>query len=135
GDFGDCGSRSASRRRTTTEDSKASSALTPATTWTASRGCSARSTSKRRGRPWFNADAVYSLDQLSKAAPAGGRLSSAPPPATAEPAGEATRIESVDDLDQWNVPDRVRAIIVQGHDPDNPKDGDNSRSGWLFDVC
>ncbi|MEX2125602.1 MAG: primase-helicase family protein [Woeseia sp.] len=49
--------------------------------------------------------------------------------------GEATRISSVDDLDPWNVPDRVRVVIVQGRDPDNPKEGDNSRSAWLFDVC
>ena len=53
-----------------------------------------------------------------------------------EVSGNVARLTSVDDLDQWNVTDRLKVIIVQGHDPDNPKDGDNSRSAWLFDaVC
>lgn len=47
---------------------------------------------------------------------------------------ETRRLESVDDLDQWAVPDRVKVVIVQGHDPDNPKADDNSRSAWVFDV-
>ncbi len=47
----------------------------------------------------------------------------------------ALRIENVDDLNQWRVDDRVKVIIVQGHDPDAPKSGDNSRSAWVFDVC
>ena len=33
------------------------------------------------------------------------------------------------------VPDRIRVAIVQGHDPDQPLKGDNSRSEWLFAVC
>jgi Mesyanzhinovviridae DNA primase len=45
------------------------------------------------------------------------------------------RLGSVDELSQWRVPDRVKVVVVQGHDPDNPKQGDNSRSAWLFDVC
>lgn len=46
------------------------------------------------------------------------------------------RLKSVDDLDQWKVPDRVKVVIVMGHDPDQPKKGDDSRSAWLFDcVC
>jgi hypothetical protein len=44
------------------------------------------------------------------------------------------RLATVDDLDNWNVPDRVKVIIVQGRDPDNPKEGDDSRSAWLFDA-
>jgi len=47
---------------------------------------------------------------------------------------EVRRIESIDDLDRWAVPERIKIIIVQGHDPDNPKPGDNSRSVWLYDV-
>lgn len=54
---------------------------------------------------------------------------------TVKVSGNVERLESVDDLDEWNVPDRVRVAIVQGHDPDNPKEGDNSRSAWVFDVC
>lgn len=50
--------------------------------------------------------------------------------------GNVARLATVDDLDRWNVPDRLKVIIVQGHDPDTPKEGDNSRSAWLFDcVC
>lgn len=46
------------------------------------------------------------------------------------------RLDSVDDLEEWNVPNRVRVIVLQGHHPDEPKEGDNSRSAWLFDaVC
>lgn len=51
-----------------------------------------------------------------------------------EISGNVARLTSVDDLDQWKVPDRLKVIIVQGYDPDTPKDGDNSRSAWLFDV-
>lgn len=58
----------------------------------------------------------------------GGHVASAPK--TAE------RLADVRDLDRWGVPDRVKVIIVQGRDPDNRKDGDDSRSAWLFDgVC
>jgi hypothetical protein len=45
------------------------------------------------------------------------------------------RLATVDDLDEWGVADRVKVIIVQGEDPDSPKDGDNSRSAWLFDCA
>jgi hypothetical protein len=49
--------------------------------------------------------------------------------------GNIKRLNTVDDLDQWDVPDRVKVIIVQGKDPDQPKDGDNSRSAWVFDCA
>lgn len=50
--------------------------------------------------------------------------------------GNLPRLASVDDLDQWKVPDRLKVVIVQGRDPDNPKGGDDSRSAWLLDaVC
>lgn len=48
--------------------------------------------------------------------------------------GNVRRIASVDELDEWRVPDRVKVIIVQGTHPEQPKEGDNSRSAWLFDV-
>jgi hypothetical protein len=42
---------------------------------------------------------------------------------------------AVEELAKWNVPDRVKVIIVQGKHPDEaPKSGDDSRSAWLFDV-
>lgn len=40
----------------------------------------------------------------------------------------------IDDLDQWEVADRVKVICVQGTNPDEIKDGDDSRSAWLFDA-
>ena len=55
---------------------------------------------------------------------------SAPPPSI------GARVASLDELDQWQVPDRVKVIINQGRHPDEKKDGDDSRSAWLFDaVC
>ena len=50
--------------------------------------------------------------------------------------GNIGRLEDVNDLDAWGVPDRVKIIIAQGIHPDEPKEGDNSRSMWVFDaVC
>ncbi|WP_156441665.1 primase-helicase family protein [Sphingomonas sp. CCH16-B10] len=61
---------------------------------------------------------------------AGGAGAPEPPPTI------GARLASLDELDRWAVPDRVRVILNHGRDPDNPKDGDDSRSAWLFDaVC
>lgn len=50
--------------------------------------------------------------------------------------GNVERIIDLSELDEWNVPDRVKVIIAQGRHPDQPKEGDNSRSAWLFDcIC
>lgn len=49
--------------------------------------------------------------------------------------GNIARLAGVEDLNQWNVSDRVKVIVVQGHDPDHPKEGDNSRSAWVFDAA
>jgi len=54
---------------------------------------------------------------------------------TPQPTANVARLVTVDDLDKWGVPDRVKVIIVQGHHPDEPKEGDNSRSAWVFDVA
>jgi hypothetical protein len=46
------------------------------------------------------------------------------------------RIDDVSELDEWSVTNRYKIIMVQGKHPDEPKQGDNSRSIWLFDfVC
>lgn len=47
------------------------------------------------------------------------------------------RIMDLDELDEWNVPVRVKLIIAQGRhpDPEQAKKGDNSRSAWLFDAA
>lgn len=49
--------------------------------------------------------------------------------------GEVERVMDLDELDKWSVPNRVKIIIAQGSHPDEPKEGDNSRSAWLFDAC
>lgn len=50
--------------------------------------------------------------------------------------GNVERVQDLSELDQWNVPDRVKVIVAQGSHPDQPKEKDNSRSAWLFDcVC
>lgn len=54
--------------------------------------------------------------------------------ASAQPPTIGARLTSLDELDQWAVPDRVRVILAHGRDPDNPKEGDDSRSAWLFDA-
>jgi len=50
--------------------------------------------------------------------------------------GNIQKIIDLNELDEWNVPDRVKVIVAQGKHPDQPKEGDNSRSAWLFDcIC
>ena len=80
----------------------------------------------------FDSALIYELAQFSPAAPVqiGGVTSEVMPETTSNVA----RLNSIDDLDKWKVPDRVKVIIVQGFDPDYPKSGDNSRSAWLFDA-
>ena len=55
---------------------------------------------------------------------------------TVKISGNIEKLADVNELDQWSVPDRIKIIIVQGKHPDEPKEGDNSRSSWVFDcVC
>jgi len=63
-----------------------------------------------------------------------GFSSTRPNETTVRISGNIERIADVAELDQWSVPDRVKVIIVQGTHPDETKQGDNSRSSWLFDV-
>lgn len=57
------------------------------------------------------------------------------PEAKVSISGNVRRLASLDELDEWSVPDRVKVIIMQGKHPDQPKQGDNSRSAWVHDVC
>lgn len=79
----------------------------------------------------YEPDRVYDLAQFTPAPTA------QPQTTVPVPVGPVQRISaSMAELDTYNVPARVRTVIVQGHDPDTPKEGDNSRSAWLFDcVC
>lgn len=46
--------------------------------------------------------------------------------------GNIQRVNDLNDLDHWDVPNRVKVVIAQGKDPDEPLTGDNSRSAWLW---
>lgn len=76
----------------------------------------------------FEPERIYDLSEFGKAN--GTR------PTGSDVTGNVKRIEDVSELDRWNIPDRVKIILVQGHDPDNPKPPgkDGSRSAWLFDA-
>jgi hypothetical protein len=83
----------------------------------------------------FN-DNAYPLSDFTPAAPVQTIGDPTFGPTVAPISGNVPRLGSVDELSQWDVPDRVKVIIVQGSHPDEgPKEGDNSRSAWLFDVC
>ena len=79
---------------------------------------------------------VYSIDQFRKAPKLQTANATIGNHTVSIPTGNIERVQNIEELDKWKVPDRVRVIIVQGYEPDNPKPGDNSRSEWLFDaVC
>jgi len=48
--------------------------------------------------------------------------------------GNVRRLDDIEELNEWNVTDRVKVLIVQGKVPDEKKLGDDSRSAWLFDC-
>jgi len=86
----------------------------------------------------FNDEAVYPLTDFKQCAAAtqitgGGSLASAPRN-NVELKTTVPRLDTVDDLNEWNVPDRIKVIVVNGRDPDNLKTKDDSRSAWLFDC-
>ncbi len=81
---------------------------------------------------------VYSIDQFPRAGltepprlpPVGGDAGGG------EVVGPAVRVTDLAELDEWGVGDRTKVIIAQGRHPDGPpKEGDDSRSAWLFDAC
>lgn len=110
----------------------------------------------------FHADRVYDLAQFKKAPPPRSQGASAKQQAAGTPGhgpqaqgtgapqraadspahvvsipDDVPKLADIHELDQWNVPDRLKVIAVQGSDPDGrEKPKDNSRSGWLFDfIC
>lgn len=93
----------------------------------------------------FNEALVYDVDQFIKATIVQTKqnLSTAGREALVDVTGNVRRIADLDELDEWNVPDRVKIIIAQGAHPDADevarkasKTGRNpSRSEWLWDVC
>lgn len=84
----------------------------------------------------FKADLVYPLSAFNRMpAPING--AAVLNTVDVKPGQVVRRLASMDELDKWNVPERIRVIIMQGHHPlEGPKEKDNSRSAWLFDcVC
>lgn len=83
----------------------------------------------------FDESRVYPISRFTPAAVV--QMPDAPGFSTGQTvrvSGNVERINDVSELDQWNVPDRIKVIIVQGNHPDETKKGDASRSAWLFDV-
>lgn len=85
----------------------------------------------------YDGDKIYPISAFHAAQTVqGGDAGFSSAKDTVKISGNVKRIESVEDLAEWNVPDRVKVIIVQGTHPDEVKQPDNSRSAWLFDcIC
>jgi predicted P-loop ATPase len=80
-------------------------------------------------------NATVRLDQLPKFS-ADNEVPGHVNDASIDPDLELQRLDEIAALDQWNVPDRVKAIVADGSVADKPKTKDDSRSGWLYDaVC
>ncbi len=100
----------------------------------------AKKAAKGRQRAWaevaHRADgAVYDLSRF-KQAPMPGRKSDALKTVEVDPTQEVRRLKDISELAQWGVGERLQIIAMQGRHPEKPKDGDDSRSAWLFDfVC
>jgi hypothetical protein len=45
------------------------------------------------------------------------------------------KLSDLHELDQWNVPDKLKVMIADGLHPSEPKHRHNSRSERLFEVC
>ena len=86
----------------------------------------------------FN-DHVYDLSVFTKAPkrqPAGdsGLADGATEATSVSVSGNVRRIKELSELE--GVSDRAKVVIVQGHDPESPLQGeDQSRSAWLFYAC
>lgn len=84
----------------------------------------------------FDKDAVYKIDEFPKAQAVDTGAQTRAPTTNIDLSGEIKQLDSVDDLDEWGVSDRVKSIIKNGSIPGNPKKNDNSRSSWQFDgIC
>ncbi|RIL06413.1 MAG: hypothetical protein DCC71_06800 [Proteobacteria bacterium] len=80
----------------------------------------------------WHEDRVYDLSQFTAAMETKPSSSAAP----VQISGTPNKIADTNELDRWGVPERVKVIIVQGDNRglEGPKQGDDSRSAWLFDA-
>lgn len=84
---------------------------------------------------WFEEDLVYDIASFTPA-PETQMETTQPDSSPVIDTANIERLSSIDELDKWGVPDRVKIILVQGENTDEPKADDNSRSAWLFDaIC
>ena len=86
----------------------------------------------------FNNGRTYNISEFIKTTPVQlpGEPAFTSSVAKVEIGGDVERVMDLDELDKWNVPNRVKIIIAQGRVPDEKKEGDDTRSAWLFDaVC
>jgi len=81
---------------------------------------------------WFNKERAYGIERFPPLQATQSQFSVLEGD-DLEISGNIERVD-IDDLDKWEVADRVKVICVQGMHPDEVKDGDNSRSAWLFDA-
>lgn len=79
----------------------------------------------------FDKTRIYPIGAFKK-----GKQKQTPLDSGAQPA-DVRQIKDLSELDNYNLPARVKTVIALGHDLENPKTtGDTSRSAWLFDmVC
>ena len=77
---------------------------------------------------------VYPISAF-KQAPMASAAPVATGPAQSIDTANIKRLADIDELNRYGVPDRVKVICVQGNLPDEPKQGDNSRSIWVFDAA
>lgn len=85
----------------------------------------------------YSDERKYVLGQFNQATPKQvGQASQNGRPEIHYSIEQVARIDRVESLEQWCVPDRVKLLIEHGHlrDLEGPKAGDDSRSGWLFDA-
>ena len=74
----------------------------------------------------------YRLEQFQEAEPKQSAYGVKSPDSSAN----LKKLKRLDDLDRWDVPKRLKKLISKGRNSLSPKDGDDSRSAWLFDcIC
>ena len=54
---------------------------------------------------------------------------------TIEVSGNVERLDSIDELDQWEVPDWLKVLIIQGNDPDNPHKYPSRSEAYFHATC
>ena len=83
-----------------------------------------------------NPKRIYRKEQIPPVIPVqmdGTAIGTATPLVTIS--GNIQALNEIDDLDEWNVPARLKVIALHGRHPDETKPKDNSRSAWVFDFC